>query len=101
MKYPYEIGARVKLGRRSFDILGYESTGGGTFYENTLKERLALGFPTGIYYNERKLKKVPVKISPKLSRPYLDGIIQKSGYATIEEKMLIMKGFAEVERKER
>jgi len=68
-KYPYEIDSMVRLGRSSFFIRGYTS-----------------------HYSCNK----GVVITPKLSRPYLDGVRQTAGYALDEEKKLIMKGWAEL-----
>lgn len=71
-KFPYEIGDMVELGRRSFIIKGYSS-----------------------YYGYDS-NGAGARIEPKLSRPYLDGVMQKAGYALDAEKELIMKGFAKI-----
>ena len=69
MNYPYKIGTMIKLGRRSFIVKGYNHL-----------------------YNSDKSHELQIE----LSRPYLDGIRQKAGYALRSEKELILKGFAEI-----
>lgn len=75
MEPHYAIGSKVNCGKRSFIIKDYDA-------------RLQL---------DKYCVRAEMVYIPMLSRPIVDGVMQKGGHAHEVEKQLIMAGYAKLE----